>query len=174
MLINGSSGGVGLAAIQIAKVMGAEVTAVCSTRNVELVRSVGADHVVDYTTDDFTDTAGRYDVIFDNQGNRPLRACRRLLTDDGVYLLVGGPKKNPAIGPVGRMLRALVYFKVTGRTAKAFIADEKAADIEYLAGLMAGGKLRTIIDQRHPLEDARAAMEHLATGRARGKILLVP
>ena len=174
VLVNGASGGVGLAAVQIAKAMGAEVTAVCSTRNVELVRSVGADHVVDYTTDDFTDTHERYDVLFDNQGNRSLRACRRLLTKEGVYLLVGGPKKNRAVGPVGRMLRALVYFKLTGRRAKAFIAQEKADDIGHLAGMMAAGELRTIIDTRYALEDAGAAMEHLASGRARGKIVLVP
>lgn len=174
VLINGASGGVGLAAVQIAKHLGAEVTGVCSTRNIELVRSVGADHVVDYTNDDFTETGERYDVIFDNQGNRPLAACRKLLTSDGVYLLVGGPKSNRALGPIGRMIRALIYFKVTRRTAKVFVADERRDDLQYLSELMADGHLRTVIDKRYALEDAREAMDYLATGRARGKVLLVP
>ena len=174
VLINGSSGGVGLAAVQIATWMGAEVTAVCSTRNVDLVRSMGADHVVDYTTDDFTDTETRYDVFFDNQGNRTLGESRRILTDEGVYLLVGGPKKNRALGPVLRMIRALVRFRFAGQTARAFVADEKGDDLQILADLMGSGDLKTTIDTTYGLDEIREAMDHLAGGHARGKIIITP
>ncbi len=174
VLVNGASGGVGLAAVQLAAWMGAEVTGVCSTRNVELVRSVGATHVVDYTADDFTDTDVRYDVLFDNQGNQPLGACRRILSDDGVYLLVGGPKKNRALGPVLRMIAAFARFLPASQRVAAFVADEKADDLAILADLMASGDLRTIVDTTYDLDDIRAAMDHLATGRARGKILITP
>lgn len=174
VLINGSSGGVGLAAVQIAKWMDAEVTAVCSTRNVELVRSMGADHVVDYTTDDFTDTDTRYDVFFDNQGNRSLAQSRRVLSDTGIYLLVGGPKKNRAFGPVLRMVRALIRFRFTGQTARSFIADEKGQDLQILAELMGSGDLRTEIDRACGLDEIRQAMDHLAGGHARGKIIITP
>lgn len=174
VLINGASGGVGLAAVQLARWMGAEVTAVCSTRNVGLVSEIGADHVVDYTTDDFTDTDVHYDVLFDNQGNRPLGACRRILTDDGIYLLVGGPKKNRAFGPILRMGRALVRFLFAAQSARTFIADEKGDDLQILADLMASGDLRTVIDRTCTLDEIREAMDHLAGGHARGKIIVTP
>ena len=174
VLVNGSSGGVGLAAVQLAKWMDAEVTAVCSTRNVDLVRSMGADHVVDYTTDDFTATDTRYDVFFDNQGNRSLSESRRILTDDGIYLLVGGPKKNRALGPVLRMVRALVRFRFASQTARSFIADEKGDDLQILADLMGSGDLKTVIDETYDLDQIREAMDHLAGGHARGKIIVTP
>ena len=174
VLINGASGGVGLAAVQLAKWMGAEVTGVCSTRNVDVVTSVGADHVVDYTTDDFTDTDTRYDLFFDNQGNHTLSASRRLLTDNGIYLLVGGPKKNRALGPVIRMVRALVGFKFTSQTARSLLADENSADLQILADLMASGDLTTVVGETYGLDDIRNAMDHLAGGHARGKIIILP
>ncbi|MEM7287959.1 MAG: NAD(P)-dependent alcohol dehydrogenase [Actinomycetota bacterium] len=174
VLVNGASGGVGLAAVQLAKWMGAEVTGVCSTRNVELVASMGADHVVDYTTDDFTDTDVRYDLFFDNQGNRPLAASRRILTENGIYLLIGGPKKNRALGPVVRMIRALVRFRFTSQTARALLADEKGPDLQILADLMATGDLKTVIDRTYDLDDIREAMDHLAAGHARGKVIITP
>lgn len=174
VLINGSSGGVGLAAVQIAKWMDAEVTAVCSTRNVDLVRSMGADHVVDYTTDDFTTTDTRYDIFFDNQGNHSLTESRRILTDTGIYLLVGGPKKNRALGPVLRMVRALLRFRFASQTARSFIADEKGEDLQILADLMGSGDLKTVIDETYGLDEIRDAMDHLAGGHARGKIIVTP
>jgi len=174
VLVNGASGGVGLAAIQVSKWMGAQVTAVCSTRNLELVRSVGADHVIDYTTEDYTSAAGSYDVLFDNQGNHNLASNRRVLSNDGVYLLVGGPKKNRAFGPILRMLRALAYFGVFSQSAKTFIADENGEDLQVLADLLATGELRTIVDTTYSFDDVGAAMEHLGAGHARGKVVLVP
>lgn len=174
VLINGAAGGVGTAAVQLAKWMGAEVTAVCSTRNVELVRSLGADRVVDYTADDFTATDERYHVIFDNQGNRPLRRIRQLLTDDGVYLLVGGPKKNRVFGPVGHMIHALIRFQFSSKSVRSFIADERKEDIAQLASLMESGNLRTIVDTVYPLDDIAAAMDKLAEGHVRGKVIIKP
>lgn len=174
VLINGASGGVGCAAIQLSAWMQAEVTAVCSTRNVDLVRSLGAANVVDYTVADFTQTDDRYDLIFDNQGNQPLRACRDLLKPDGTYLLVGGPKKNRALGPIGRMIRALAMFRFSSRRAAVFIANENAEDLGVLADLMAEGSLETVTDSTHELDDIAAAMTQLASGHSRGKIIIHP
>lgn len=172
VLINGAAGGVGTAAVQIAKWMGAEVTAVCSTRNVELMRELGADHVVDYTIADFTDTTTRYHVLFDNQGNRPLGAMKRIIEPGGTYLVVGGPKKNRALGPILRMASSLIRFRVGPRRAKAFMATEQADDMLVLADLMRWGDLRTVIDSVRPLDEAAAAMADLAAGHARGKIVI--
>ena len=116
----------------------------------------------------------RYDVLFDNQGNQPLGACRRILTDDGVYLLVGGPKKNRAFGPVGRMLRALISFRFRSQRAAAFIADENKDDMTILAELVESGDLRTIVDEAYPLDRVGEAMAHLAAGHARGKVIVRP
>lgn len=174
VLVNGASGGVGAAAVQLANWMGAEITAVCSGRNADLVQSLGADHVIDYETEDFTDTDQRFQLLFDNQGNRPLRACRNLLTDDGVYLLVGGPKKNRAWGPVGRLLRAFALFAVSKPKAKTFVADERADDLAVLADLMATGRLRVPIAAVYPMADIRSAMDRLAGGHVSGKLLIEP
>lgn len=174
VLINGASGGVGTAAVQLAKLMGAEVTAVCSTRNVDLVQSLGADHVIDYTSNDFVDTDRRYDVFFDNQGNRSLRSCRKLLTGQGVYLIIGGPKTNPVLGPMGRMVRGLAFFAFGGKKAVPFIAQIRNDDLSYLAGLMDSGELRTVIDTVYPLDEVPAAMEQLGDGHVRGKLIIKP
>lgn len=174
VLINGASGGVGTAAIQLAKWMGAEVTAVCSERNVEMVKSLGADHVIDYTTDDFADTDQRYDVIFDNQGNRKLGRMKKILADGGVYVLVGGPKKNKIIGPMAHMLHAIVRFKFSNKSARAFIASLRQEDVSELADLMAAGKLRTVIDTVYPLDEVAKAMDQLAAGHISGKVVINP
>lgn len=174
VLINGASGGVGSAAVQLAKHLGAEVTAVCSTRNVDLVRSLGADHVIDYTSTDFTETDERYDVLFDNQGNRPLRACRRLLTDQGVYLMIGGPKSNPVLGPIARMIRTFAYFAIGGKRGTAFIAQIESDDLTYLVELMEAGHLRTEIDTVYPLDEVAAAIAKLGDGHVRGKLIIKP
>ncbi|MFR9751620.1 NAD(P)-dependent alcohol dehydrogenase [Nocardia sp. 004] len=172
VLINGAAGGVGTAAVQIAKWLGAEVTAVCSSRNAELVRSLGADHVIDYTTTDFTETETRYDVMLDNHGNRALAGCRRILTSTGTYVLVGGSKSNTILGPLARMLETLLYFGVTPQRGRPFLADIRQADLALLAELVTSGQLRTVIDTIYPIADIRAAMDHLASGHARGKIIV--
>lgn len=172
VLINGASGGVGTAAVQIARWMGAEVTAVCSTRNVDLVRELGADHVVDYTQADFTDTDERYDVIFDNQGNQPLGRLKRLLVPGGMYVVVGGKATSKLAGPMMRMLGAVIRFIPGDRQAKLFIAEEKTADLEVLADLMRFGDLRTVIDSVYPFDGVADAIDLLGTGRARGKIII--
>lgn len=174
VLINGASGGVGLAAIQVAKDLGATVTAVCSGRNSSLVTSLGADRVIDYTTTDFTETGDRYDVLFDNQGNKPLGDCKRLVNDGGVYLLVGGPKKNRAWGPVGRMIGALALFALGDKKAKAFVAAENGRDIAVLADMLADGRLTMPVDSTYPLEEVASALEKLAGGHAAGKVIVEP
>lgn len=172
VLINGASGGVGTFAVQLAKIMGAEVTGVCSTRNVDLVRSIGADHVVDYTRDDFTQGDGMYDVIIDNVGNHSLTALRRVLKDDGTLVIVGGSKSNPWLGPIAHVASTIVLSKFGTERVTFFVADLNGRDTDYLAQLMRDGKLKTVIDRQYAFEEAAAAMAHLETGRARGKIIV--
>ncbi len=172
VLVNGASGGVGTFAVQIAKALGAEVTAVCSTTNVELVRSLGADHVIDYTTSDFTTSGRRFDVMLDNVGNRPLSSCRNVLADNGVYVLVSGPKTSKLFGPVKRMVAAKASFAFRSQRAATFVASETANELTELMEMMRHGDLRVVIDRRYPLAAAAEAIRHLETGRARGKIIL--
>ncbi len=173
VLVNGSTGGVGIFTAQIAKLLGAEVTAVCSTPNVELAASLGADHVVDYTSDDFVDH-GPFDVIIDNVGNRPLRDCRRALTERGRYVMVGGPKKNRLLGPLARVVGMAASFLFSKRSGSFFIAQQNRADLDHLRDLFADGSLRTVVDRTYSLVDAAAAVEYVAQGHARGKVVLVP
>ena len=172
--INGAAGGVGTYAVQIAKALGAEVTAVCSTRNVERVRSIGADHVVDYTADDFTAGSERYDMVLDNIGNRKISEIKSALTPNGVYVVVGGPKKNRALGSMTFMLKALLRFKFGSRRAVAFIAERRLEDMSHLRDLLASGEMVSVIDRTYSLAEAADAMRHLETGHARGKIIVVP
>lgn len=174
VLINGASGGVGTFAVQIAKHLGAEVTGVCSTRNVELVRSLGADHVIDYTQQDFTQGGEQYDVILDNVGNRSLSEYRRVLKPDGKLLINsgGGPADDPWIGPMGRPLKAAVLSPFVSEQLFMFLAELNQKDLEILSGLMQSGKLTSVIDRRYPLGEIRAAMEYIESGRARGKVIV--
>jgi len=174
VLINGASGGVGTFAVQVAKRLGAEVTGVCSTRNVELVRSLGADHVIDYTRDDFTTRAGAYDVVLDNVGNRPVSACRRVLTPKGRYVLVGGggPDDHTIIGPLGRVASLYMTSPFVTQQMGMFIAELNARDLEWFAEAMATGAVSAVIDRRYPFEQAADAMRYLETGRARGKVIV--
>ena len=174
VLINGASGGVGTAAIQIAKDLGAHVTAVCSGRNIEMVTRLGADVAIDYTTTDFVDTSRTYDVFFDNQGNKPIGACKRLVASGGTYLLVGGPKRNRVWGPVGRMIATLGRFTISGKKAKMFVASENGADIALLAEMMASGRLHMPIDSVYPLTEIEEALDHLSEGHAAGKVIVEP
>jgi NADPH:quinone reductase-like Zn-dependent oxidoreductase len=174
VLINGASGGVGTFAVQIAKQLGAEVTGVCSTRNVELVRSLGADHVIDYTKDDFTTRLAAYDVLLDNVGNRPVSACRRVLTPRGRYVLVGGggPDDHRIIGPLGRVASLYLTAPFVQQQLGMFIAELNSRDLEWFARAMATGAVSAVIDRRYPFEQAAEAMRYLETGRARGKVIV--
>jgi NADPH:quinone reductase-like Zn-dependent oxidoreductase len=172
VLINGASGGVGTYAVQIAKALGAEVTGVCSTRNVELVRSLGADHVIDYTKADFTEATERYDLILDNVGNHGFFALEDVMKPDGVIVVVGGSKKEPFLGPIGRVIASKIAQHFIEPAVTFFIASVNKADLELLAGWAREGKLRTVIDRRFALENAGAALEYLGGGHARGKVVV--
>jgi len=171
VLINGASGGVGTFAVQIAKAMGAEVTGVCSTRNVELVRSLGADHVIDYTQADYTGSGERWDVIVDNVGNHPLLANRSALTEDGRYVMVGGPSGD-WFGPVLRPLRAMLINPFVEQELLMLMARQSAADLRTLADGLASGQLTTVIDRRFALGEIADAIRYSESGRARGKIII--
>ena len=175
VLINGASGGVGTYAVQIAKYLGAEVTGVCSTRNVELVRLLGADHVIDYRQQDFTASAERFDVIMDNVANRPLLDVRRVLKPRGKYLAIGGggPNENPWFGAFRAPLKAAVIARFVDQDMAFFLSHASTDDVVTLARLMAEGKVTTVVDRRYPLADINAAMRYLETGRARGKVVLI-
>ncbi len=172
VLINGASGGVGTYAVQIAKAFGAEVTGVCSTRNVEMVRSLGADHVVDYTKEDFTAGEERYDIILDNVGNHGFADLADVVNPGGIVVIVGGSKKGPLLGPIKRIAWAKVAGLFVEPQLKFFIAQLNKADLEFLAGLVREGKLRSVIDRRYPLDETAAALEYLGAGHARGKVVV--
>ncbi len=172
VLINGASGGVGTYAVQLAKAMGAEVTAVCSTRNVELVRSLGADHVVDYTKENFTEGTAQYDLIVDNVGNHPFLDLRRVVKPQGTIVTVSGPKTNNFLGPMTRVARQTMLDPFISQRLVFFIADIDAPDLKFMAGLMREGKLKSVIDRRYPLEQAGAAIDYIGTSRARGKVIV--
>ena len=171
VLVNGASGGVGTFAVQIAKTFGAQVTGVSSTRNLELVKSLGADHVIDYTKEDFTKGTERYDVIIDNVGNHPLLEYRKVLAERGVVVIVGGPSENPWIGPLSRFLNAAVLSPFVSQTFVMFLAQLSQKDLTVLRDLMAAGTLTSVIDRRYPLAELPAAIGYLEQGRARGKVL---
>lgn len=171
VLINGASGGVGTFAIQIAKIMGAEVTAVCSGRNEELVRSVGADHVIDYTTTDLLASEHTYDALFDNVGSHSLWQYRTILTSEARVVMVGG-KKDQRLGPLPGMVKTFAQSLVISQKAGMFIADENAADLAVLHEWFQAGDLTTVIDRTYRLSDAAEAMRYLGTQRARGKVIL--
>lgn len=171
VLINGASGGVGTFAVQIAKSFGAHVTGVSSGRNAELVRSLGADSVIDYTKDDFTRGAQKYDLIIDNVGNHSLSKVRRVLKGDGTYIMVGGPSGR-WIDPLPRALGAMILSRFVDQDMQFFISELKKEDLALLAELMAAGKVKPVVDKEYPLDEIRSAMAYLETGRARGKVVI--
>lgn len=171
VLINGASGGVGTFAVQLAKAFGAEVTGVCSTRNVELVRSIGADRVIDYTKADFTRSADRYDLVIDNVGNRSLSEVRRILKPEGRYVMVGGPSGR-WINPFPRVLQMFVLSPLVGQDMRFFLAELNQQDLTIVRDLIEAGKVTPVIDRRYPLRDIREAIAYLETGRARGKVVV--
>ena len=170
VLINGAAGGVGTFAVQVAKAFGAEVTGVCSTGKVEMVRSLGADRVIDYTEQDFTEGNERYDIILDNVGNHSLSACRRRLTRKGKYVLVGGPKDVGAI--LRRSLRALVLSWFVSQDLGLIVARINTTDLDVLGALIASGKATPVIDRHYRLSEAAEAIRYLEEGHARGKVII--
>ncbi len=176
VLINGASGGVGTFAVQIAKSLGAEVTGVCSTRNVELVHSLGADHVIDYTKEDFTKGNERYDVILDNVGNQPLSGFRHALTPKGICVMIGGggPNDGGLIGPMGRPVKALLMSPFVSQKMSMFLAELTGADLTAMADLMQSGKVKPVIDKTYPLSQIADAIRYLEAGHARGKVVVIP
>jgi NADPH:quinone reductase-like Zn-dependent oxidoreductase len=146
-LINGAAGGVGTFAVQIAKTFGAEVTGVCSTRNVDMVRSVGADHVIGYTQEDFTKSGQRYDVFFDGVGNHPLLACRRVFAPKGKYIMVGAPDTARLTGLLARLIGALVLSRFVSQKLVSFLAKSNKEDLSTIRELMATGKVTPVIGQ---------------------------
>jgi len=172
VLINGASGGVGTFAVQIAKSFGAEVTGVCSTRNVELVRRAGADHVIDYTQQDFTQGTERYDLIIDSVGSQSFSAMRRVMQPNGALVMVGNSSKGRWLGPLIGSLKGMLLAPFVDQRIEPLLADMSAKDLELLAGLMMSGKLTSVIDRRYPLSEVPQAIEYLETGRARGKVVI--
>ncbi len=173
VLVNGASGGVGTFAVQIAKATGAEVTGVCSTRNVEQTSSLGADHVIDYTQEDFTQNGLRYDLVLDNVGNHSWADYRRALSDDGALVVVSGPKKNRWIGPLAAMLMVRLRAIRNSRTVVSpFMANLDPDDLREVAELIEARKVTPAIDRRYPLEEVPEAMRYIGEGHARGKIIV--
>ena len=171
VLINGAAGGVGTFAVQIAKWLGAEATGVCSTRNVELVRSTGADRVIDYTKEDFTQSAQRYDAILDCAGNHSLSALRRVLKREGVCIIATGPD-GPWLGPLARFISAFAMSRFGSQKFVPFIANPNAGDLTVIGELMAAGKLTPVIDRCYRLEEVAEAIRYLEQGHARGKVVI--
>src|SRR5438067_6991056 len=174
VLINGASGGVGTFAVQIAKSYGADVTGVCSTRNVDLVKSLGADHVIDYTKEDFTKTGQRYDVILDNVGTQPLLSFRRALIPKAKYVMIGGggPNDQGLIGPLFRPIKAMLLSPFVSQEMGMFMADTNQKDLAVLADLMQSGKVKPVIDRTYKLSEVPAAIAYLEQGHARGKVVI--
>jgi NADPH:quinone reductase-like Zn-dependent oxidoreductase len=171
VLINGASGGVGTFAVQIAKSFGADVTGVCSTRNMEMVRSIGADHVFDYTKENYTESGNQYDLIIDMVGNHSLTANRHALKPDGIYVIVGGGKGN-WIGPMMNPIKAMMLSPFVDQKFVMLLADTNKDDLAILGNLMQAGKVTPVIDSRYRLSEVPAAIQHSEDGHARGKIII--
>jgi NADPH:quinone reductase-like Zn-dependent oxidoreductase len=172
VLINGASGGVGTFAVQIAKAFGAEVTGVCSTRNVDLVRSIGADHVIDYTREDFTRSDRRYDLMLDVAGSRSWSECRRVLNPQATLVIVGAPKGNRLIGPLSHIVKVRLAALRSSQKVVFFIAKFNKPDMVVLGELLEAGKVRPVIDRRYELSDTADAFRYMGEGHAQGKIVI--
>jgi len=172
VLIVGAGGGVGTFAVQLAKVFGADVTGVCSTAKVETVRSIGADRVIDYTQDDFTQMDQRYDLILDTGGNRPLSQLRRALTPRGTLVIVGGEGGGRWFGGTDRQLRALLLSPFVRHNLRTFVAQSSREDLQFLKESIEAGKVTPVIDRTYPLSEVPEAVRYLAEGRARGKLVI--
>ncbi len=172
VLINGASGGVGTFAVQIAKALGAEVTGVCSTRNVDLVRSIGADHVVDYTEEDFTRSDRRYDLMLDVAGSRSWSESRRVLEPHATLVVVGAPKGSRLLGPLSHIVKVRLAAVRGSQKAVFFIAKFNKPDMDVLRELLESGEVTPVIDRRYELSEIADAFGYLGEGHAQGKIVL--
>ncbi len=172
VLVIGASGGVGTFAVQIAKAFGAEVTGVCGTTKMDLVRSIGADHVVDYTRDDFAAGGRRDDVILDVGGNRSLSHLRRVLVPRGTLVIVGGEGGGRWLGGTERQLRALLLSPFVGQKLRAFVSSENGTDLTDLKELIESGKVAPVIDKTYPLDETPKAIRYLEDGHVRGKVVI--
>jgi NADPH:quinone reductase-like Zn-dependent oxidoreductase len=173
VLINGASGGVGTFAVQIAKSFGANVTGVCSTRNVDMVRSLAADRVIDYTREDFTEDGQRYDLLFDAVGNASLAGCRRVLKPKGILVMVGAPNDVSMAALLGRLIGAILMSVFVSHKLVPFIAKANSEDLNILRELMAIGKIVPVIDRRYRLNEALEALRYSERGHARGKVVIM-
>jgi len=171
VLINGASGGVGTFAVQIAKAFGAEVTAVCSTRNVECARLLGADHVIDYTKADFTRNGQRYDLLFDVVGSRWWFEYKRVLTPNATVVIVGGPR-TPLIGPLSHVIQMHLFSLGSSRKVAFFVAKFKREDLLALKDLLETGKVKPFVERTYPLTQVAEAMRYMETGHVQGKLVL--
>jgi NADPH:quinone reductase-like Zn-dependent oxidoreductase len=171
-LINGASGGVGSYAVQIALAHGADVTAVCSTRNLDLMRDLGARQVVDYTAEDFTDRRGHYDVILDNVGNRPLARLRRALTPNGTLVFNGGGSPGAVIGAVGKILAVVAVNAVVRQRLRPLLSEQNQQDLLDVTALVTAGQLMPVIERTYPLADTATGLQHLEQGHVRGKLVV--
>jgi NADPH:quinone reductase-like Zn-dependent oxidoreductase len=173
VLINGASGGVGTYAVQLAKALGADVTAVCSTGNVELARSLGADRVVDYTNEDFTKLRERHELMLDIAGSRPFRQFKRVLTPEATVVVVGAKfPSNKGLGPLSHVIATRLASLGQSQTVKFFVAKINQEDLGFLAELLEAGKVRSVIDRRFELGEAAEALRYLGEGHARGKVII--
>ncbi len=172
VLIQGASGGVGTFAVQIAKALGAEVTAVCGPRGVAAARECGADHVIDYTREDFTKLDRRFDLILDIAGTRPFRHLKRVLSPAGAVIMVGGSKDSRVFGPIGHLIALRLGGLLGRRKVSFFIAKFNKADMETLAGWLASGSLKPVIDRTFALKDTAEAFRHLGDGHPQGKVVI--
>ena len=172
VLINGASGGVGTFAVQIAKALGAEVTAVCSSGNVDQALSLGADRVLDYTSEDFTRSGERYDLVLDVAGSRPWSELRRVLNPQATVVVAGGPKSNRLLGPLGHVVKLRLARLRASQKVVFFLAKLTKEDLEVLRDLLDAGKVTSAIDRRYELSQVAAAFEYMGEGHARGKIVV--
>ncbi|MDJ0343474.1 NAD(P)-dependent alcohol dehydrogenase [Streptomyces sp. H10-C2] len=172
VLIIGAAGGVGTFAVQLAKAFGAEVTGVCSTTKTDLVRSIGADHVIDYTRADFASTPSRYDLILDIAGNRSLSHLRRALTAKGTLVIMGGEEGGRWFGGVDRQLRALLLSPFVRQNLRVLLARPRQEDLQSLAELIEAGKVTPVLDRTYSLGEVPDALQYLEKGHARGKIVI--
>ena len=172
VLINGASGGVGTFAVLVAKALGAHVTGVCSTQNVETARSLGADRVIDYTSEDFTRSDERYDLMLDVAGSRSWSECKRVLRPEATVVLVGGPKSNRLLGPIGHVAAMRLGSMRGSRTTAFFVARFNKPDLETLRELLGADKLTPAIDRSYPLSEIADALAYIGEGHARGKIVV--
>ncbi len=171
VVVNGASGGVGTMAVQIAKALGAEVTAVCSTTKVDTARELGADRVIDYTKDDYTELVREQHILFDNAGDRPWSETSRVLTDEGIMVTITGPKHS-LFGPLRNLAFRKLQSRRGGRDFTWFTAQVKREDLEYLGGLLQSGTLQPVIEKEYPLEQVPDALRYLGEGHARGKLVI--